>query len=113
MASRPKPPTTVEIGPHTYTFEYSSPVREGEEFLDGRIDYKDQVITIDSKLKPSMMKQTVLHEVLHGVFFNTAVYPFPDRKKLTEHDAIHHVEAGLFQVIRNNPDLMKWLEDKN
>lgn len=47
---------------------------------------------------------TVLHEILHGVYGNAGLSPINDEEQICS-----AISTGLLQVLRDNPGLVTWL----
>ena len=97
-------PDTVQILGMTY------PVRTepNEHFVNnanGKIDGDAQYILIADALGPDKDRETLLHEVIHGISFAMC-------SDLTEHQ-VRSMANGLYAVLRNNPALVTYLTALN
>ena len=61
-------------------------------------------IKIDTDLKLQVQQKTLIHEILEAINFEYSL-------KL-EHDKICVLESGLFEVIKNNPELLRYFNNK-
>ncbi|MDM5239356.1 ImmA/IrrE family metallo-endopeptidase [Bacillus cereus] len=61
----------------------------------GQILYDELLIKIDADLPQGRKEETLIHEVLHGIFFEAG---FEEQ----DEDMINRVGKVLYQVIRNN-----------
>ena len=74
-----------------------------------------QVILIDTQLGPDQERETVLHELLHAIFYATSASKMleelekvADVKDLEER-FIQPVAGRLLEVLRDNPGLVEYL----
>ena len=56
-------------------------------------------------MAPGFKRQTMIHEILHQVFTDSGA----QIEKDTEEQICRALEAGLYGVLRDNPDLVAWL----
>lgn len=80
----------------------------GRELVAGQISYQEGIIEISTNRSIDNLKQTLLHEVVHGILKTRGVenlIPEDVRENVVEGFA-----TGLLQVIRDNPRLMDYLE---
>lgn len=74
--------------------------------LFGYIDFDNETIYIDPRISETMIKTTLVHEIIHGILF---------RAGFLNHDE-HYVDAiakGFIDLINCNPDLIEFLRSKN
>ena len=79
------------IGEHPYEILTSKLEHEDRnKELYGRHLVKENVILINEDIAPSRIKETLIHEVLHAIFYNTGL----------EHNErqIEAISNGLFQL---------------
>jgi len=107
-------PSKVIVG--TQVFQVVLRTRQNDGMLnDNTFGYTlntENLIVIDASLAVSRQKTTLFHEVLHAVrmVFDTSIKPKKtDDFEVWEHYFIGLYEEGLLLVLRNNPDLMKYL----
>ena len=81
----------INIGGHEYEIlvtelKHENPRKE----LYGRHEVKENIIYINDEIAASRMQETLIHEVLHAIFYNTGL----------EHDErkIEAISNGLFQL---------------
>lgn len=99
-------PSKIKIGPFVYTLEED----KGPLIVDGRtcsgmIDYEDLDIKILPDRALNNRQQTVLHEVFHGIHSYRCFDPAKCEKEVIVDEFAH----GMLMVIKQNPDLIKWL----
>lgn len=94
---------SVKIGPITYEIKTVEGLLgcSGEK-LDGQIKYSNPTIELDSELSFDMQRQTLLHEILHGILTHSG------RHDEVSEGAIDAIAYGMFGVIRDNPEFV-WL----
>jgi hypothetical protein len=112
------PPSRVKIG--TQVFEIVLRTSNNYGMLnDSTMGYTldtENLIVIDSSLKPTRQKTVVLHEVFHALsmVFDTSVKPKKsDDFTVWEHYFIGIYEEALLLLLRDNPDLVKYLLEEN
>jgi hypothetical protein len=95
-------PKTVKVGAHVYTV-----LRKSKAQLTGNVgecDFDGLQILVRERLKKSVAKETLLHELLHAV-----VYPSLNGKTATDEDFVTSMAPVLLQVIQENPELLEYL----
>lgn len=70
----------------------------------GEWDARSATIHYDSALSENVMKETMLHEILHAVFEHT------DVSSDQHEDLIRAISPMLLQLIRNNKQFIGWLQ---
>lgn len=97
-------PRKVRIGGVDYCVDTSTtPVIVDGKQCYGSIEYASHQILIDETLGDhAHIACTLLHEVLHGIVHDRMI-DFED----DEEDIIDAFARGLYQVLADNPDLMK------
>lgn len=95
--SRPK---KLRILGKTYSVHFGSttPLNDTDQ---GNCDYQQQEICVREGLGPDEERSTVLHEAIHAVAYAMNV-------KMSE-GAVESFEAGLYALIVDNPDFIKYL----
>lgn len=109
---RPEMPTEIKVGPLAYSVTADSlsqilAEHSSRSSLHGQCDNKALSIMLAPDQAPMAMKSTLVHEVLHAVI-STAGF---DIEYEAEERLIRVLEAPLFQLIRDNPELIAWLSD--
>ena len=110
-------PKQVRIGTQVWKIVQRSRTNDGMLGEDnfGYTLNKENVIVIDSQIAPSRKKQTLMHEILHAIRFT---FGNPNTPKKTEdidvweHFFIASYEEGLLLVIRDNPNVLAYLLEK-
>ncbi len=98
-------PASIRIGYRDYDV-VELPAREGEgEGIYGRHSAFLNRIEVRADVKPFERADTLLHEVLHGV------WQMADLPKKDEERCVTLISRGLTQVIRDNPHLIAYLQD--
>ena len=70
----------------------------------GEVDHVEQVIKISKELKPQRKAETLLHEVIHTIFFELRENDLHDNERV-----VNSLAATLLQVFRDNPALLALL----
>ena len=91
----------VKIGGLTYDVELSNDL-QGRQGNWGEIEYKSTTIRLDDRLNKQVMNQTLIHEIMHGMFSEAGIEQ--DEHKV---DVLGKV---LYQVLLDND--FSWLRDK-
>lgn len=106
-----KPPTTIKVGPFPYrvVFEEGNfkDVDHPDEVLHGLIDTDIQTIRVSGSLAPEMQQETLLHEILHGLFHLVGLSDKLNQKK--EEDIIRVLSPALLHTLQANPKLRDYL----
>lgn len=91
-------PKVVKIGPHTYTVNEVERLQDGDgvKTLYGQIKCAQQVIEVEKRLVGSYKRQTVWHEILHGILENAGIREDHDEQMI---DAL---ATGIVQVLQDN-----------
>ena len=103
------PPEHVDIGPHRYTIDASPEtgllLHDEEATGDSRPDRC--IVRLDMQRPATKVAETLLHELLHCVWSQT-----PGRaREFNEHEEeiVSSVAPWLLDMLRRNPDLVKYL----
>jgi hypothetical protein len=87
------------------TPEYAELRKEATK-ITGRIHLDRQRMAIDEATGPDIQKETVIHEVCHGILQLAGHDPDDEREAL-----VQALGTGLLQFIRDNPHVIRWLEE--
>lgn len=79
-----------------YVLEFV-PIISREEFLVGQIDYVNQKIQLLEDLGEDVVKVTLFHEILHGIFNQLGF----SEEETNEH-LIQSLATALYQVLKEN-----------
>lgn len=104
---------TIFISPMIYELVCEdSPRYENEtEELSGFIDIDNLSIHIKSSLPYQKKSVIILHEILHGMLMHTGLNIKEKDDEMYEH-IIESLSHSLFALIRNNPKLIEYLQQK-
>lgn len=98
-------PKTVRVGPHDIRFDQLPPADARNNY--GTFVPADQAIRLQREyVSGSMAADTVLHEILHAIFSVGTV-----QVKQGEEHIVSVVATYLTQVIRDNPELIAWMQE--
>ncbi|MFQ6896476.1 MAG: hypothetical protein ACLRSH_06670 [Turicibacter sp.] len=89
-------PEEVTIGGLTYRVYIVDNLAE-KEGCYGEIDYINQTIKIDGMISDERRKQTLLHEVMHGILESIG------ELKLNQNEQkVQSIASALYQCLKNN-----------
>ena len=83
----------------TYTIESVASVSR-DEYLAGKIDHENQKINILETISGDLKRQTLLHEMLHGIFTGFGLHELSNDETL-----VQSLATALHQCIRDNQEL--------
>ena len=106
---RLKPPKKVRVGPFVYEI---TPIKEmGATDQAGGVDLSGQAIIYDPGLHSMQERDTILHELLHCIIFQT-----PLRKTITDQEEeerlVWTLSPRILALLRDNPQFVKYLTEK-
>ncbi len=105
-------PTHVKIGTHNWSVTEVKRKNQPDGEHYGFTNDKDASITIDSEMPESIKRVTLVHEILHAIRFTFGGSYSPPKGTTYEeweHYFIGMYEEPLTMVLRDNPELMKYL----
>lgn len=110
-----KPPKKIRVGPFTYevVVDQAAIDREGVEEGDSRVgscDLDGQRIIVSPKLAKDQMKDTIWHEVLHGVSDQVGVSV--ELGSENEERFIRRMATATLDLMQRNPKLLAYLTEK-
>lgn len=97
-------PDTIRVFGRTYTFNYETAGGLGQDRV-GSCDNLHQIITIDAQQSLVEEADTVLHEVMHAIFYTMKIGLDID----TEEKVVSALASGLVGVFQDNPEFAQWL----
>lgn len=105
------PPATISIGPYTYDVVLES-IDTGDAESDfegylalGAVNIRDLTITLEPAQHPLMMRNSLLHEVLH------AIRNITGEAGDEEEAIVCSMSALMLDTLRRNPELVSYLID--
>lgn len=107
--------TTIKIGPEIYKVEFRETKNDGmlNENNYGYTLDQGNLIVIASDLSESKKKVTLMHEVLHAarmIYEGTSSPKKKDDYEVWEHHFISIYEKAMLVIIRDNPEIIAWLQ---
>jgi hypothetical protein len=109
--------TTVKIGYLTYTVVVADqraedglphlPTVADDTWLSGEISFSKARIFIHAALAEEVQKQTLLHEITHGVFHHAGQHAYCANEEMVD-----TVAYGFMALIRDNPELIAYLQEQ-
>ena len=109
-----KTPKEILAGPYRYGVSFDGEAAYDYSFL-GVCLYQSKRLKLDPRQADTELPQTVLHEVLHALGHAYEISEWRGHKtdengKLT--DKIDLMASALLTFIRQNPGVVKWLQDQ-
>lgn len=107
--------TKVKIGPETFRVEFRDPGNDGM-LNDNSYGYtldQGNLIVISNSISESKQKVTLLHEMLHAARMIYEGTSTPKKKadyEVWEHHFISIYEKAMLVIIRDNPELISWIQ---
>lgn len=111
-------PTNIKIGGHDYVVrQVKDPHLDGDWVL-GMFQANEQRIVLSKKHlanHPSREVEVFLHEILHGIFYNSGILrlvgPPVNQRELEEH-VVDATAVGLTAVFKDNPNLIDYVKGR-
>jgi len=106
-------PSEVVVGPFTYAVLSdelaAAKAKADSESIDnvGLHDSAKQTITVDPAQGPDSLASTVLHEVLHAIWYGVGLQESDAKEQ--EERVVSAITHPLLDTLRRNPDLVKYL----
>lgn len=104
-------PKEVKVGPYRFSLEFS-PLSVAPGADSGDLGYclrEEQRIIVEKELGRDVIADTVLHEILHAIWFVSGIRD----SKEDEEDRIARISPLLLSVMRDNGRLFKILMGDN
>lgn len=101
-------PNKVKIGGHIFSIKYFETTDPSREF--GSYQASANRIELQKGLSAHQERATLLHEILHGICYGSGLSG--KLGKALEEDVVIAFESNLYQVIRDNPKLIKYLTER-
>ena len=98
-------PRSIRIGAHDVSVHFSA--RPPGTGAMGRYEPADQNIWVADDMPASQIAEITLHEALHAVVEGAGIVRCDD--EITAERAVHLCAAGFTQIMRDNPDLVRWV----
>lgn len=98
-----KPPATVLVGAHRYSIVVDRDGLLGDAGRCGHMARERLVIGIDAEQAPTALADTLLHEVGHALLAGAGL------AEAIEERVCLVLGPGLLQLVRDNPDLFRFL----
>ena len=108
-------PTKVKIGPETFKIDFRYENNDGM-LNDGNYGYtldQGNLIVVSLNIDISKQRVTLMHEMLHACRMVLEGSSKPKKKadyEEWEHHFISIFENGCMMLIRENPEVMAWLQ---
>lgn len=100
-------PAVVYVGPVDYE------IKQPKQFdLLGETLAEQATIKLRRKQSESTKRVTLLHEILHAIFWESGYRQIEDMSAKREERIIQALAPWLVSVIRDNPDLVKYIQSE-
>ena len=100
-------PTKLTILGFSYRVVFEpQQIHDGKDYNWGMCNNETQTIQVWAGLSEQRQRQVLLHEVIHAVFELMAV------SQGNEENVCDCVSLGLFMVLRDNPEMARWLGEQ-
>lgn len=76
----------------------------------GGVNCYKQMILVSAGSTSQTQKATLLHELVHAVLLRNGNSQDLDEKGSESEELTDTIALGMFELIRRNPELMRWLE---
>jgi hypothetical protein len=102
-------PDSVKVGPYVYELSWDKNLTDLG--AGGMTNPDNQIIGVDPTLGGGMQRSTLVHEILHAIWKQTPLHmDYADEDKDSDGEKIiRTLEPLVFQVILENPEVVKWL----
>lgn len=106
MRAARKPPKTVLIGHAYYEIKFDKNISADAGAL-GLTGTETQRILLDPQMGPDVERETVLHEAMHGIWYQTLLdRQYRDKQ---EEDIIYTLAPRILELLKDNPELVEYL----
>jgi Zn-dependent peptidase ImmA (M78 family) len=110
--------TVIHYGAYDYTVKFVPEeeirqfVKEDNEDISvfGGVNCYKQTILVSADSTPQTQRATLLHELVHAVLLRNGNSQDLDEKGSESEELTDTIALGMFELIRRNPELMRWLE---
>lgn len=99
-----KPPKMVHVGVSDYR------IRQVKR-LDvlGETDSNNAEILLKKAQAPSVLRDTLVHELLHAVVYASGYFKVADLDRTSEENLVVTLSPWILAILRDNPDLVEYL----
>lgn len=97
-------PEKIKVGPHIVTTMWWGEHDDDREHYFGKFYASKMMIRYDASMKGTLAIDTLLHELMHAVFW---VYHMEDDDD--EERTVSTMATGLTQVLKDNPDVVTFI----
>lgn len=99
----------IQIGVLSYDIVQGKALRDvSEEWQLGEINYGEAKIHLDDDLTPQVRKQTLMHEIVHGMLNEIGHEEARDDEGL-----VNGLANQLIMLLQNNPDFVEYFTAKD
>lgn len=115
VTKSPKIPTKVKIGHFNYTIDTDisrlniCKVKNSQLDITGMTCTEDQIIHIDSSTPLETVQDTLLHEIMHAMFFINSLHNI---EKLTEEMIVTVYATNILTMLKENSKVAEFLLER-
>lgn len=102
-----KRPSKVKVGPFDVSIVFGGSHMEHSD-SSGLFEGRKLRITVDKDVTPDVQRHILIHEIMHACIFVTDE---PEQKD--EESYIRCISGVFYGVLKENPQLVAWLLDKD
>ena len=107
--TQPRPPKRVTIGASSWTVRVTEQIDASADDKLGITNGRRSEIQITSVQSPSSMRDTLLHELLHALCYESGLSPAMGIAEDDEERMIRILTPSLLLLLRRNPQLLAYL----
>jgi hypothetical protein len=108
-------PETIQVGTIPYDVNFGRITAERARVdrpdladLSGLVVHRDAALFFSDDAAPEVLRDTVLHECLHAIFFSSGIYLIGQDDDIEEKMCVQ-LTQWLLMLLRDNPKLVKYL----
>jgi hypothetical protein len=111
LTANPKPPRTLDIGPHVYAVDVNAKRADDASVRYAQVNIPKLEIVVNPDQHASQMADSLLHEVLHAVMDlqGACVGEAPLVDPKAEEPLVRAMTPLVLDVLRRNPDFVAFL----
>ena len=102
------PVDVVVVAPHRWSIQHD-PDLLAALGGDGATLATTLRMIVDENQAGDFLKETILHEAMHGMYGQTPLFENSEEGKLREESVISALSPRIFGFLRDNPELVAWM----
>jgi hypothetical protein len=107
-------PSSVVVGPHTYTIVIDADEAQRERVTHANVDCVYTRIVVNPAQSATQLRDSVVHELLHAIMHNTGLTGYDDAPlddSLAERVA-RALSPAVYDLLQRNSALVDWLTER-